>query len=67
MSLRYDEDGRVITARASSQRCRDCRRPFAAGHLPADGTLVCRDCRDEGTPPPSLFAVPPLQVVRDRD
>lgn len=35
-------------ARPAAVRCSACRRPFAAGYLPApepDGALVCRDCR----------------------
>ena len=27
--------------------CESCERVFAAGHLPTDGVLICRDCRDE--------------------
>lgn len=67
--MRYDEAGRVVTARASSQRCESCRRVFAAGHLPTDGTLICRDCRDEGLEPaaPSLFAVPAYVPERGGD
>lgn len=67
--MRYDEDGRVITARASSRRCETCRRPFAAGYLPTDGTLICRDCRAEGATPaePTLFAVRPPVPERGGD
>lgn len=49
--MRYDRSGRPITASASGHRCNRCDRPFAAGHLPHDGTLVCRDCRAEAAAP----------------
>lgn len=67
--MRYDEDGRIITMRPSSQRCTTCRRVFAAGHLPLDGTLICRDCRDDGLEPAQspLFAVSPYVPERGGD
>ncbi|QFG13049.1 hypothetical protein PBI_SCHIEBS_21 [Gordonia phage Schiebs] len=59
--MRYDAEGWPIPDRASAHRCECCRRKFAAGHVPTDGLLICRDCRAEqeaAAPPdqPDLFA-----------
>ena len=35
------------TPRSSSVHCECCDRVFAAGHLPVDGVMICRDCRIE--------------------
>lgn len=45
------------TPSSSGYRCDWCGRPFAAGHLPTDGQLRCRDCRAELATPtdPQLF------------
>lgn len=42
----------VDTPSPSGLYCKVCERVFAAGHLPTDGNLTCRDCRDEATRPP---------------
>lgn len=45
------------TPSPSGLHCKVCERVFAAGALPTDGDLTCRDCRDDAAEPdrPSLF------------
>lgn len=45
--MRYDAYGFPITTPASDKRCEGCGIKFAFGHLPTDGSMICRDCRGE--------------------
>lgn len=54
---REPSPARSSSSRSSGIHCEACERVFAAGHLPQDGTLICRDCRAEQTAAadPELF------------
>lgn len=44
---RHKSSAWATTPRSSGIHCKVCDRVFAAGTLPTDGVLVCRDCRIE--------------------
>lgn len=51
----------MYTPSSSGLHCKFCDRPFAAGHVPTDGTLICRECREDNNrpPEPTLFDTDP--------
>lgn len=49
--MRLDPSGRPILASSSGLHCEACGVVFAAGHLPRDEVLICRECRDDQTTP----------------
>lgn len=54
---RYGPDGLPVSRiRSSGVHCDRCRVPFAAGYVPSNGFLVCRECRPdmEAGDPPTL-------------
>lgn len=57
VAQREPSPARSSSARASGLHCEACERVFAAGFLPRDGMLICRDCRAEQTAAadPELF------------
>jgi hypothetical protein len=58
--VRFDKLGFPVTASSSGKHCEGCGIVFALGHLPVDGSLICRECRNEPAPAPepNLFDPP---------